>query len=64
MRTLKKTIAVATMLLLNIAVYAQPGSGGFGDEPNDVPLDGGIIILAIASASYGIKKLANRKHKK
>jgi hypothetical protein len=64
MRTLNKTIAVATMLLLNLVVFAQPGSGGFGDEPNDVPLDGGIIILAIASAGYGAKKLANMKHKK
>jgi hypothetical protein len=64
MNALKRTIAVATMLLLNVVVYAQPGSGGFGDEPNDVPLDGGIIILAIASAGYGAKKLANRKYKK
>jgi hypothetical protein len=27
-----------------------------GDEPNDVPLDGGITILGLAAAAYGLKK--------
>jgi len=37
---------------------AQPGSttGGFDDEPQDVPVDGGIILLAAAGAVYGYKK--------
>lgn len=48
-------------MLLSVVVYAQPGQGGFFDDPNDVPLDGGIIILAIASASYGIKKIIKGK---
>ncbi len=49
------------LLVFTNVVNAQPGSGGFGDEPNDVPLDGGVIILAVASASYGIKKLIKGK---
>lgn len=27
-----------------------------GDEPNDVPLDGGISILGLAAAAYGFRK--------
>ena len=27
-----------------------------GDEPNDVPLDGGIGILALAASIWGVKK--------
>jgi hypothetical protein len=27
-----------------------------GDEPNDVPLDGGITILGLAAAAYGFRK--------
>jgi hypothetical protein len=28
-----------------------------GDEPNDVPLDGGISILGLAAAAYGFRRL-------
>ncbi len=59
-----KYLAILILALtFSIMANAQPGSdpGGFGDDPNDVPLDGGIIILAIASASYGIKKLNSKK---
>lgn len=28
-----------------------------GDEPNDVPLDGGVIVLGVAALSLGYKKL-------
>jgi hypothetical protein len=27
-----------------------------GDDPNDVPLDGGISILGLAAAAYGYKR--------
>ncbi len=61
---MKKIIAIAAILVsINYAANAQPGSttgggtGGFDDEPQDVPLDGGIILLATAGAAYGYKKL-------
>ena len=60
---MKKIIAIATILVsINFAANAQPGStgGGFGDEPEDVPLDGGISILAIAGAAYGYRKFSKK----
>ena len=57
---MKKIIITATILVaISFAANAQPGSttGGFDDEPQDVPVDGGISLLAIAGAAYGYKKL-------
>ena len=57
---MKKIIAIATILIgINYTTNAQPGSttGGFDDEPVDVPVDGGIILLAAAGAAFGYKKL-------
>jgi len=61
----KIIIAVAIVIAINFAANAQPGSttGGFNDEPVDVPLDGSISILAIAGAAYGYKKLIQQKNK-
>jgi hypothetical protein len=55
----KKIIAIAAILVsINLTANAQPGStGGFDDEPQDVPVDGGIILLAAAGAAYGFKKI-------
>ncbi len=59
----KILIAVAITISLTFAANAQPGSttGGFDDEPQDVPVDGGISLLAIAGAAYGYKKLKAKK---
>ena len=62
---MKKIIAITAILVsITISVNAQPGSttGGFDDEPVDVPVDGGIILLAAASVAYGHKKLTNIKN--
>ena len=52
-------MVVAIVVAVNFAAKAQPGSsgGGFEDEPEDVPVDGGIILLAAAGAAYGYKKM-------
>jgi hypothetical protein len=64
----KLIIAVAIVATVSFAAIAQPGSttGGdpFGDEPQDVPVDGGISLLAIAGAAYGYKKIKNSYHYK
>ena len=63
MKNISKLImAVAIVIAINFAANAQPGStgGGFDDEPQDVPLDGGISILVIAGAAYGYKKMKNK----
>ena len=57
---MKKIIAIAAILVsITFAANAQPGSttGGFDDEPVDVPVDGGIILLAAAGIAYGYKKM-------
>ena len=59
-KNMKKIIAIATILVsITFAANAQPGSttGGFDDEPVDVPVDGGIILLAAAGIAYGYKKM-------
>ena len=59
-KNINRILATLTItLLLTFSVNAQPGStgGGFDDEPQDVPVDGGIILLAAAGAAYGYKKL-------
>jgi signal transduction histidine kinase len=55
----KLILAVAIVVAVNFAAYAQPGSttGGFDDEPQDVSVDGGIVLLVIAGVAYGYKKL-------
>ncbi|MFZ4797083.1 MAG: PID-CTERM protein-sorting domain-containing protein [Bacteroidia bacterium] len=59
---MKKKIAyIIAFIGISLALYAQPGStggtGGFDDEPQDVPVDGGITLLALAGAVYGLRKL-------
>jgi hypothetical protein len=55
----KIIMAVAITVSLTFAANAQPGSGsgGFDDEPQDVPVEGGIVLLVAAGAAYGYKKL-------
>ncbi len=60
---MKKIIAIATILLsITYTANAQPGSttGGFDDEPVDVPVDGGIIMLAAAGAAYGYRQFRKK----
>ncbi|MCX6186875.1 MAG: hypothetical protein NTU43_07760 [Bacteroidetes bacterium] len=64
MKTARNIMSAAIMLLLAVAAQAQPGAGGgFGDDPIDVPVDGGLSILAVAGIGYGIKKLKERNKK-
>jgi len=56
---MKKIIAIAAILAsITFSANAQPGSttGGFDDEPVDVPVDGGIILLVAAGVAFGYKK--------
>ena len=55
------TIQVAVLVALSLLpslLHAQPG---FGDDVDDVPVDGGLSLLIVAGVGYGIKKI--RKHK-
>ena len=65
MKIVRNILSAAIMLMLAVAAQAQPGGGGggFGDDPIDVPVDGGLSILAVAGIGYGIKKLKDRNKK-
>jgi hypothetical protein len=41
-------------------LHAQPG---FGDDVDDVPVDGGLSLLVAAGVGYGVKKLKKRNSK-
>jgi hypothetical protein len=32
-----------------------------GDDPNDVPLDGGVLVLGLAAISYGYKRVISKQ---
>lgn len=62
---MKKIITTAVILAsITFAAKAQPGSTGgsdpFGDEPQDVPVDGGIIMLAAAGVAYGYRQFRKK----
>jgi hypothetical protein len=59
-----KKLMLVLVISLPFGAYAQ----GFGDEDTqdteDVPLDGGLSIMAAAGIAYGVKKLYKKnKHK-
>jgi hypothetical protein len=54
-------LVLLAMICLPSILHAQPG---FGDDVDDVPLDGGLSLLVAAGVGYGVKKLkASRKTK-
>jgi len=57
---LQSAFMLAGMLLVANVLLASPPGGGGGAG---APIDGGITLLLGAGASYGIKKLYNKKKK-
>ncbi len=47
-------LLVAICFLVPCLLHAQPG---FGDDVDDVPIDGGLSLLIAAGAGYGLKRL-------
>lgn len=65
---MKKHIKISSLLfgfiltaLTSLAQDPGPGPDPGGDP--DVPIDGGIALLAAGAATYGIKTLRNKKEK-
>ncbi len=56
---LQVTVLVMIMLLPAI-LHAQPG---FGDDVDDVPVDGGLCLLVAAAIGYGAQKLGRSRIK-
>ena len=54
----RKIVLAIACVLLSVTGYAQgPGLPG---EPEDTPIDGGVLLMAAAAAGYGVKKLKNK----
>ncbi len=63
MKLNKQTILVLLCMaicLMPSLLHAQPG---FGDDVDDVPVDGGLSLLVAAGVGYGVKKLKKRNSK-
>lgn len=72
-----KTTALGILLIIftiscSLNLNAQPGSttgsttgldDPFGDEPQDVPLDNNVLLLAATGAAYGLNKVISKKKK-
>ncbi len=52
---------LSLLFLPPILTHAQPG---FGDDVNDVPVDGGLSLLVAAGVGYGATKLKMNQKKK
>ena len=52
-------LALLAILFLPTLLHAQPG---FGDDVDDVPIDGGLSLLVAAGVGYGAKKLKERRN--
>ncbi len=46
------------LFMLPAILHAQPG---FGDDVDDVPIDGGLSLLVAAGVGYGLKKATRKK---
>ena len=62
---MRKVQTIQILLLLAILflpslLHAQPG---FGDDVDDVPIDGGLSLLVAAGVGYGAKKLREKRKK-
>ena len=48
------------LFLLPSLTHAQPS---FGDDVDDVPIDGGLSLLVAAGVGYGVKKIKGKRKK-
>lgn len=53
-----KICILAVMLLSPLYLLAQPP--GFEEDVEDVPIDGGVTVLAAAAIAYGAKKMKGK----
>ncbi|MCB0695868.1 MAG: hypothetical protein KDC07_00805 [Chitinophagaceae bacterium] len=67
MNKLKKTIVfIALLLTISITLPTAFAQGpGFDEDVEDVPapFDGGVTLVAVAAAGYGIKKIRDSRKK-
>lgn len=61
--TITQVITFSLLFLFMVVpciTHAQPG---FGDDVDDVPIDGGLSLLVAAGVGYGVKKIKQGRAK-
>ncbi|MFZ4414057.1 MAG: PID-CTERM protein-sorting domain-containing protein [Bacteroidales bacterium] len=67
---MKIYILTALIAICSILLNAQPipaggaAHGQIGNQPAGAPLDGGLSILLLLGAAYGVRKIHFKKNKK
>jgi len=61
-----KPVIYTALLIAMICIMpkAKAQGPGFGGDTQDTPIDGGVSLLIAAGASYGIKKIYNKRKQK
>ena len=60
-QTIIQIICIMAVSVLPVLAIAQPV---FGDDVNDVPVDGGLSLLIAAGVGYGAKKARAKNRNK
>ena len=63
MKKLMKFYILAFVLFSDFIVFAQPGTGGVGedDDPTYAPINGQLMVLALVGIAYAIYTFRNYK---
>ncbi len=61
MKTLITLIVLTLFILISPELLTAQPPPGLPDSPNQVPIDGGLALLAAAGGGYAIKKLRDKK---
>ena len=59
----KLVLTLSLLFAFNAFVIAQD-EPEFDDDVNDVPVDGGVSLLAAAAVTYGVRKIHNKNKDK
>jgi hypothetical protein len=55
----QRVLILFIIFVVPISAFAQPG---FDDDVADTPIDGGTILLTVASIAFGVKKVINKSY--
>ena len=55
--SMKKYLLTLLVVFAFIGAFAQPGQGGQDNDTPGTPIDGGIVVLVVGGAVYGLKKI-------
>lgn len=50
-------VVITILLACPISLFAQPDANGNDPDQSDLPVDGGLSLLLVSGAAYGLKKL-------